>query len=115
MDHVARLAIHEEANVRTCWRLCIGFLRKHCRLHMSLPKFHRHVQGTRANERLTHEGMMTHSHAQSPVTLQTRPNPKLPAGAGGSLRGFDSRRLQALQFLQRAMTSDHEARPGSLR
>ena len=26
MDHVARFAIHKEANVRTCWRFCTGFL-----------------------------------------------------------------------------------------
>jgi len=40
MDHVARFAIHKEANVRTCWRFCIGFLWKHCCLHISLLKFH---------------------------------------------------------------------------
>lgn len=36
MDHAARFPIHQEANVRTCRRLCIGFLRKHCCLHISL-------------------------------------------------------------------------------
>jgi hypothetical protein len=40
MDHVARFAIHQEANVRTCWRFCIGFLWKRCCLHISLFKFH---------------------------------------------------------------------------
>src|SRR5437773_7387503 len=71
MDHVARFAIHKEADVRTRWRFCIGFPWKHCCLHISLLKFHllgsevsvQHVQGTRVNETLTHEGMMTHSHA----------------------------------------------------
>ena len=40
MDHVARFAIHKEANVCTCWRFRIGFLWKHCCLHISLLKFH---------------------------------------------------------------------------
>ena len=79
MDHVARFAIHKEANVRTCWRFCIGFLWKHCCLHISLLKFHllvlkyqfKHVQGTRVNETLTHEGMMTHSSSRPNYRSET--------------------------------------------
>ncbi len=64
MDHAARFAIHEDANICTCWRFPIGFLWKHCCLHTSLLKFHllffevsvQHIQGTRVNETLTHEG-----------------------------------------------------------
>ncbi len=40
MDHVARFAIHKEANVCTWWRFCIGFIWKHCFFTFVTSIFH---------------------------------------------------------------------------
>jgi len=73
MNHVARLAIHEEANIRTCWRFSIGFLRKHCCLHLS-PRILsscsevsvQHVRGTRVSRNTDSRGDDDDPHARAP-------------------------------------------------
>ena len=64
MDHVARFAIHKEANVRTCWRFCNRIPLESLLSSYFSPQISsscsevsvQHVQGTRVNETLTHEG-----------------------------------------------------------